>query len=531
MSSGWLESGLPCKYCPSSDAVSLNDEGWYKCFSCGVNYKDSDEIVNKRRYMNLVDGHIQALKTRGISLETCKKWDVSCGYNQSVAGVIFPYKDATGKTIAQKFRSTDKGFQLLGETSKVSSLLFGSWLWPAGSSMKIIITEGELDALSVSQMQGNRYPVVSVPLGASKGSSKITKVLAENLTYLNSFPEIILMFDMDEAGQNEARLCSKLFSPGKCKIASLPLKDANEMVKAGREEELRKSIWNAQPYRPEGILTIDDLMSELDIEPEPGISYPWAPLTEWTYGLGRPEFNVFISGTGMGKTSIYRAIMAHILKEHDAKIGAIFLEETPKDTIIKLAGNMVAKRFDSPLISFDKQDRNDAIESLRGKVFVNDLRADNSWVRVEEKIRHMIVGEGCEYIFLDHLTKFSDGASDPNKTMETICSSISDMCMELNANINCIAHTRKTAGDGKSFEEGGRPGSDDIKGSGAIKQYAWNILSLSRNQQSNDEYKRNISKITLIKCRNAGENVGREFYIRYDPETALLTEEPDMEDL
>jgi twinkle protein len=35
----------------------------------------------------------------------------------------------------------------------------------------LTITEGEIDALSVSQAQGNKWPVVSVPTGA-KGAVK-----------------------------------------------------------------------------------------------------------------------------------------------------------------------------------------------------------------------------------------------------------------------------------------------------------------------------------------------------------------------
>ena len=46
------------------------------------------------------------------------------------------------------------------------------------------------------------------------------------------------MFDNDEPGKIAAQECSKLFTPGKCKIATLPRKDANEMWSRGKVQNL-----------------------------------------------------------------------------------------------------------------------------------------------------------------------------------------------------------------------------------------------------------------------------------------------------
>jgi twinkle protein len=68
--------------------------------------------------------------------------------------------------------------------------------------VSITITEGEIDALSVSQAFRNKYPVVSVPNGAQSAA----KALAENYEYLDKFDKIVLMFDMDKPGR-EASEC------------------------------------------------------------------------------------------------------------------------------------------------------------------------------------------------------------------------------------------------------------------------------------------------------------------------------------
>ena len=81
----------------------------------------------------------------------------------------------------------DKRFIWLGDTDKIT--LFGQNLWRDGGKM-VIVTEGEIDALSVSAVQQNKWPVVSVPSGATSAK----KFIKKELQYLSKFSSIILMF-------------------------------------------------------------------------------------------------------------------------------------------------------------------------------------------------------------------------------------------------------------------------------------------------------------------------------------------------
>lgn len=38
--SEWVQTHLPCPCGQSSDAYSINDKGWGKCFSCGKNFNE-----------------------------------------------------------------------------------------------------------------------------------------------------------------------------------------------------------------------------------------------------------------------------------------------------------------------------------------------------------------------------------------------------------------------------------------------------------------------------------------------------------
>ena len=52
----------------------------------------------------------------------------------------------------------------------------------------VVVTEGELDAMSVSQCQNNKFPVVSVPSGAASAK----KYIKRELEWLSKFESIIL---------------------------------------------------------------------------------------------------------------------------------------------------------------------------------------------------------------------------------------------------------------------------------------------------------------------------------------------------
>jgi twinkle protein len=39
--SEWVQTHLPCPCGQSSDAYSINDKGWGKCFSCGKNFNEA----------------------------------------------------------------------------------------------------------------------------------------------------------------------------------------------------------------------------------------------------------------------------------------------------------------------------------------------------------------------------------------------------------------------------------------------------------------------------------------------------------
>ena len=86
------------------------------------------------------------------------------------------------------------------------------------------------------------------------------------------------------------------------------------------------------------------------------------------------------------------------------------------------------------------------------------------------------------------------------------------LCEELGVGIIAICHLKR--GEGKrSPEEGGSISLEDLRGSQAIAQLSDTIVALERNQQADNEVKKSILQMRILKCRQTGDTgVGGELY-------------------
>ena len=111
---------------------------------------------------------------------------------------------------------------------------------------------------------------------------------------------------------------------------------------------------------------------------------------------------------------------------------------------------------------------------------------------------------GCKYIILDHITiAVSEGAKGKtgNEAVDAFMSDLLKMCKKHNVWLGVISHLRKGE---KPFEEGHLPSIDDIKGSGSIKQIAFDIVAFARNMIAESENERNTIKLRVLKSRFTG---------------------------
>lgn len=515
-----LQAHQPCPDCGSSDALCINEDGSTYCFSCNKFTKSAGEIKKKPdKYFSqeFLKGAVKDIPERNLTSQTCQKYSYRTGTYKDRPIQIATYRNFEGEPVFQKIRFTDnKEFFTIG---KSENILYGCHLF-RGNNKKIIITEGEIDCLSVYQVVGD-YPVVSIPNGVSGA----VKTIKQNLQWLEQFEEVVFCFDMDEVGRKASKECASLLTFGKAKIMSLPLKDPNEMLKANRVQELYKATWQGIEYRPDGITDGTDLWEEINKPVEWGLSYPFKGMTEITYGVRKPEIICIGAGTGMGKTEFFKEIEAHFILEHKETIGIIHLEETVKDTILGLMSKQASIPFHIPDSKYTPEEKEKAFKEVigTGRAIIYDGFGATDYKTIAETIRYMVNGKDCKYVFLDHITALGDNLEkDVNQQMRNIVSSLASLTRDLNFTLFLISHLRKP--EGKPHEEGGRVHLDDLYGAAALKQWCSFIFGLERNQQAKDIKKRNQTAVRCLKDRYTGRGAGKIVYLNYSTETGRLVE-------
>lgn len=513
-SSGLEQAGLPCPDCGSSDALAKYRNGTY-CFSCGAaTTGDVPDVTPKGSSRAWIQAEPKALKKRGISQETCRIWGYGIGEDEQGRSIqVASFRDRKGKLVRQKLRYPDKKFQVIGD----GKCLYGAHLW-RDAGRRIVVTEGEIDALSVSQAQGNKWPVVSLPDGAQSAR----KALAAELEWLEGFEEVVLMFDADEPGQKAAEQCATLFAPGKCKLARLPegFKDANELLVAGRERDIIDALWSAKAYRPDGVVTAADV-AESALQPEErGMSWPWEELSNLTYGIRRRECYAIGAGTGVGKTDFITECVAHLIEEHQVPVGCVFLEQNPGETLRRVAGKMASKAFHVPDAEWTREELVAAVSALAdsNKLYLYDHFGAADWDTVKSRIRFMVQALDVKDIFLDHITALTAQAEDERREAESIMADIGSMVQELDCTIYFVSHL--STPDGKPHEEGGRVMIRHFKGSRSIGFWSSFMFGLERDQQSTDE--RDVTTFRVLKDRKTGRATGQTFHLKYHHDTGRM---------
>jgi twinkle protein len=517
----------PCTACGSSDACASYSDGHTYCFSCQTHTNGNTPTTKEDRPMStktpsfsgILGGDYQALAARNIDEITCKKFGYRVVKHNGQWLQVADYRGLDGRAvIGQKIRGADKAFRTSGNFKEVA--LFGQHLWRT-SGKRIVITEGEIDAMSVGQVQDNKWPVVSLPTGAASAKKAITK----SIEWLLGFEEIVLMFDDDEPGQRAAEECAQLFPPGRCKIAKINgYKDANAALVDLNAQAVVRAIYEAKDYRPDGILTIGDLKESVLTPPEVGLDWPWPTLTHLTYGRRRGELYFLGAGTGVGKTDVFLQVAAHIEQTEQSPVGAFYLEQSPAETVKRIAGKIARRRFHIPDSGWDQVELSSTLDSMEqnNRMYLYDSFGATDWDVISGHIRYLALAKGVKDVFIDHLTALADVGQDERGSLELITKEMATLAHELHITIYCISHLATP--EGKSHEEGGRVTIRQLKGSRSIGFWANFIFGLERDQQHEDEDWRTTTTFRVLKDRYTGNSTGSTFYLGYDKETGILHE-------
>lgn len=489
------------------DNLVLYDDGHGYCFACGY-YTPDVTITNNKSERTISDNSISSYEyigTRGITSDTMSHFGAYTKLsNSSPTHIHFPFG-----TYTQIRGLNSKTFETIGNSNDVR--LFGQDNFSAGSAKAITITEGAFDALSVYQMLGSKYPAVSV-----RSSSTARRDCERAYAYLNSFDQIYLCFDGDEAGQRAAKEVSSLFDVNKIYHVQLTkYKDANEYLQAGDSKEFTHVWWNSKKFMPKGIVSdYDSIDKILAAEGQRSVAtYPHPTLNSMAYGIRLGELILFTANEKVGKTEVIRSIEYHLLKTTEENIGVIHLEEQEKRSVQGLLSYELGVPVHLPDSGVSLADQSVGFRKLTKKDgrlhFYTHFGSDDPDT-ILDVIRYLVAVCHCKFVFLDHITLLVTGQeeTDERKKLDYVSTRLAEMTRELNFTLFLVSHVNDNG---------------QTRGSRNIAKVADLLLHLDRNIEASDEGERNTTRLTCRGNRFAGAT-GPAGELFFDRRTYTISE-------
>lgn len=518
----------PCDDCGSSDALCINEDGSTFCHSCRKYKRPSvdeppkiDMKINKPLHATddtFLDGRYSDIPARHITHDTCRRMRYRIGEYKGRCCHIADYYDDDRKLVGQKLRFEGKQFMVLGN---ISDRFYGQHLHPMGG-MKLVVTEGEVDALSVSQIQDNKYACVSLPTGSASAGN----VFKKNLRWLEKWDEVILMFDEDAHGRKAVEDVVGILPAGKAKVARLPLKDANECLVNKRSKDVIHAIFQADPWRPDAIISGSDIHERL-VNPKntESVPYPFTGLNSMTRGIRKGEIVTFCAGSGIGKSQICRIICHHLLTTTDKSVGYIALEESIERTALGIVGLEMGKllHLDPEAIYADTAFDEAYIKTVgSGRMWLYDHWGSLDPERLLSHVMHMAKAMDVEYVVLDHVSIVVSGMQDGDerRMIDNVMTKLRALVEECGIALILVSHLKRPS-DGRGHEEGTSTSLSHLRGSAAIAQLSDMVVGLERNQQDSEH--KHVTTVRVLKNRFSGET-GVCDHLSFNPNTGRMSE-------
>lgn len=262
-------------------------------------YNRPERPRNARKPQGKVMAYLQ---NRGLSEATLDDFQIGELDDQ---WVLFPYKRSRdGELINTKYLHLERinGKKQIRQEKEAEPCLFG---WNAlryryPDTRYVTITEGEIDSLSLHQCG---IPSLSVPNGGGGGHKQ--DWIENDYDYLDQFDTIYLCLDNDPAGKEAEKEIIKRLGTERCRVVTLPYKDANECLMQGIVN-FSDYFYKAKSFDPEELksasLFVDAVLDKFYPNPGAyhGMKSPWEHFNR-AMTFQREELIVWSGFSGSGK--------------------------------------------------------------------------------------------------------------------------------------------------------------------------------------------------------------------------------------
>ena len=504
-----------------TDGAFDEDKGVGHCFCCGANffaakwtYKPKHQPMAKKPEISLgsYPGSIMAyLKKRGLLSETLHKMGV--GYAELPADtpdgkktfLAFRFLEQ-GEVVNVQYKSPDKEFRF-ESGCRIIPYNIDSVL----GAETVYITEGMMDAAVL--IQCGYESVVSLPNGCG------TRMACFD-PYKEHFRGVKIVYagDTDEKGVKKRKEVAKYFCDNELWYVGWgTCKDANEVLMAYGEDEVRYCVDRPEQQMPVGVVTIDDEREAFFELQENGVPrFPGINLHGFSHLVRfEPGRLMVISGfPGAGKSSFADYLMMSLAVQQGWKAAVYSPEKYPMSLHYYELGQILMGREMSEK-NFPLQALGRGYSFLRENIFhiseesssIEDIIAAAIQLVRLKGIRTLLI-DPFNYVDLPVLT----GANDTQKITHVL-RQIVDFAHQYKVLVILVAHPKKPQTEGGRKQEPQMPSLYDIAGSADFYNKCDYGLILQR--QRRDEYTKAATltwvHVLKIRFRHLGQIGARAF--------------------
>jgi twinkle protein len=531
-----------CPKCNSSDANAIYEDGSSYCWSCQAatlsdEYKEElgarkKKIRTKTIKEPMAEEEIKstkpaitedqkndvkketgtaAKKFRGIDDDISKYFGVRYAYDESTGAVTEQYYPCTqaSELVGYKIRTVPKDFYSIARTG-ADCELFGQFRFQSGGKY-ILITEGELDALSAYQMikryNDARNSTFEIAVVSPTTGAQSKKQISRQYKFFDSFENIIISYDGDPAGQSAVEELIKVLPKGKVKVMPMSYKDANVYLEGGHEAKFIRDFYNAKKQIPVNVLPSGNLYDRI-LQQSEVQKVPFPPfmreLNEIFVG-GMPLGHIIniAADTGVGKTTLVNEMIYFWVFHSPHRIGIVSMELDAGQYGEALLSRHLSKKLALIPTMDEKLQylRSDRVKEQSNILMLNESGDDRFYLldnrdgtieEIQDTVEELVVSCNCKVIILDPLQDILDGLSNEEQALFMKWSK--GFQKSHNVLFVFINHMRKAENSGEQ----------DIMGSSTIIKSASANILLKRDKLATDPILRNTTQIFVPKNRVYG---------------------------
>lgn len=459
-------------------------------------FKDAHKEIESK------DGAIKFLKSRGISEQVCRKYEIST-QNKDSSVITFPFKDESGNVRFIKYRNTDpekikKGSKEWCEKGCMP-ILFG--MNHCEGFVRLVVTEGQIDSLSLTE--AGIQNAVSVPTGKN-GFTWVPHCW----DWISKF-QLIVVFGDNENG--EITLAKELSLRFKSKVKVVRpedyqgCKDANEILQKYGKEALVKAVENAQFPTPSRIKDMSDVES-VDIESLPAISSGVTQLNKLlSGGFHNGDLIILTGKRGEGKSTMASQFVVDAL---DHGNNCLIYSGEMKDYAVKnwLDRQVIGK---SDKVTFNSE-REECQSWYKGRLFIyDDTEVDEEdTTKLLETVETAIIQKNIRFVLIDNLMTAMEDTAGTNEALyrqqSNFVGKLAKMARRFDVVIMLICHPRKSTGQ---FLD-----NDDVSGTADITNKANIVMTYAKAIVDGKEPDPAVRILTVTKNRLTGKTGNVRMY-------------------